>query len=125
MSIHTRIRKLREAKGLKQQTMADLLDMSQAAYNKIENAQTSIKVDILVKIAEILQISLDELVKGECYTNIQLNNKHANINNQPTFMTDTTELKALYERLLEAEKRIAALKDEKIQDLEKELLKTD
>ncbi len=57
MSINSRIRTFREAKGLKQQRMADLLNISQTTYNKIENEQTKIKIDILIKIAEILEVT--------------------------------------------------------------------
>lgn len=57
MSIYTKIRNLREQRGLKQQNMADLLNINQATYNKIENAQLRVKADVLIKIAEILEVS--------------------------------------------------------------------
>ncbi len=122
MSINSRIRTFREAKGLKQQRMADLLNISQTTYNKIENEQTKIKIDILIKIAEILEVTLDDLVTNDGNTNIQCQNENANINNQPTFNNDFLEMKQLYERLLEAEKTISAQKDKRIQELE-ELLR--
>lgn len=47
-----RIRQKRESLRISQEAVAYVLDMSQAAYSKIERNETKIKVDQLYKIAD-------------------------------------------------------------------------
>ena len=52
------IRKVRESKGFSQEYMANVLDISQASYARLENEDTKVTVDRLQKIAEILETSI-------------------------------------------------------------------
>lgn len=67
MPIGTQIRKIREAKGIKQSTMAQYLDMSQANYCKLERGDTQLKLNDLYKIAEYLQTDVMALIKDACH----------------------------------------------------------
>jgi len=62
--IYTRIRKSRTEKGYSQQFVADLLNISQNAYCKIENGQTRLLVSTLLAITEILEVKLCDILKG-------------------------------------------------------------
>lgn len=57
-SVGYRIRKLREKKDLSQQNMADDLNLSLSAYNKIERGVTDTSVDRLAAIAKILKVEV-------------------------------------------------------------------
>jgi transcriptional regulator with XRE-family HTH domain len=59
------IKKHREQKGLRQQDMADRLCMSLRSYQSLENGETKLDVERLGRIAEILETSMEELLKPE------------------------------------------------------------
>lgn len=60
--IGTYIRKKREELGVSQEAVAYSLDMSQAAYSKIERNETEVKVKQAYKIAEFLGLSIYEIL---------------------------------------------------------------
>lgn len=57
-----RIMEVREEKGLFQKDIAAALDLSTNAYNSIENGKTNLTVNVLYKIADILQIPVSKLL---------------------------------------------------------------
>ncbi len=58
-----RIRKLREAKDLNQQQIADKLKLTAGAYAKIERGETDPSISRLFEIAAILKVDITNLVK--------------------------------------------------------------
>ncbi len=56
------LRETRSARGLTQARLAELLTVSPRVYNRWERGAAIPRLDTLVKIAEILEVSLDELV---------------------------------------------------------------
>jgi transcriptional regulator with XRE-family HTH domain len=60
--IGTFIRQKRENLKLSKEAVAFFLDMSQAAYSKIERNETKVKVDQVYKIAEYFGVSIYELL---------------------------------------------------------------
>lgn len=60
--IGTFIRQKRENLKLSQEAVAFFLDISQAAYSKIERNETKVKVDQVYKIAEYFGVSIYELL---------------------------------------------------------------
>jgi len=60
-----RIALLRKQKGLKQESLAELLGISAQAVSKWENDQTCPDISLLPKLADILGTSIDTLLKGE------------------------------------------------------------
>ena len=56
------LRDTRSARGLTQARLAELLAVSPRVYNRWERGAAIPRLDTLVKIAEILEVSLDELV---------------------------------------------------------------
>ena len=65
MTIGKRIAALRREKGLKQDDLAQMLEVSPQAVSKWENDQTCPDISLLPKLAKILQISVDELLSGK------------------------------------------------------------
>ncbi|MGF7079044.1 helix-turn-helix domain-containing protein [Mucilaginibacter sp. UYCu711] len=66
-SIGEKIRLKRLEKNFSQENMAFELDISQAAYSKIERAETELTIRRVFAIAEILQISPYELMPKPKY----------------------------------------------------------
>jgi len=59
-----RIAALRHERGLKQDELAAMLDISAQAVSKWENDQTCPDISALPKLAEILGVTVDELLSG-------------------------------------------------------------
>lgn len=60
-----RISFLRRQKGLKQEDLADMLNVSFQAVSKWENDINCPDISLLPKLAELLDVSIDELMLGE------------------------------------------------------------
>lgn len=58
-----RIRELRTIRNLTQEQMARLLNISRQKYSRIESGMNSISLEILVKIADILDVSVNDITK--------------------------------------------------------------
>ncbi len=56
------LRRLRETKGWSQQALADVADVSKPTIYRIETARYSVTLDVLVSLAQALEIPLAELV---------------------------------------------------------------
>jgi transcriptional regulator with XRE-family HTH domain len=63
--IGERIKRLRESKNYTQDYLASKIGMSQNAYSKMETGGSKITVERLEKIAEVLDIPIDELLTEE------------------------------------------------------------
>ncbi len=59
------LKKLRQEKKLSQDALAEQLFISRQAISKWENGDASPDLDNLIKISEIFEVSLDELVLGK------------------------------------------------------------
>lgn len=115
LHIGRKISKIRELKGMKQETMATALGISQQAVSKIEQS-ADVDGEALEKIAKVLGLS-SEAIKTfteEAVFNIISNTFHntssdnstliaSSLNYQPTFNT-VEKIVELYERLLASEK---------------------
>ena len=65
LTLGKRIAMLRRQKGLKQDTLAEELGVSPQAVSKWENDQTCPDISLLPKLAELLEVSVDELLSGK------------------------------------------------------------
>lgn len=68
------IRKIRESKGFSQDYMANVLDISQASYARLENEDTKVTVDRLYKIAEVLDTNIIDFFDADRSTIQSQNN---------------------------------------------------
>lgn len=60
--ISNKIHQIRESKGVKLLTIARAVSLSPSAYSRIEKGETQITVDNLYKIAEALNVQVQELL---------------------------------------------------------------
>jgi transcriptional regulator with XRE-family HTH domain len=109
------IKKHREQKGLRQQDMADRLCMSLRSYQSLENGETKLDVERLGRIAEILETSMEDLLKQEGYYIHQEvkegGNPGVNFGNDNTYNYGVE--KELVDKLIDAKNgEINALKEE-------------
>jgi transcriptional regulator with XRE-family HTH domain len=58
-----KIRTIRLSKGLTQEQMADLLNMSHSGYSKLERGETDMTLVRLEELAKIFQMSLIEILQ--------------------------------------------------------------
>lgn len=65
MTLGKRIAALRKEKELKQDALAEALGVSPQAVSKWENDQTCPDISLLPKLAELLGVSVDELLSGK------------------------------------------------------------
>jgi len=57
------IKKIRKEKGITQEKMASFMNISQQSYSDLENEKMIPGINRLVEIANILGVTLDELVE--------------------------------------------------------------
>ena len=65
MTLGKRIATLRKEKGIKQEELAQMLDISAQAVSKWENDLTCPDINALPKLAQILGVTVDELLSGK------------------------------------------------------------
>ncbi len=107
LSIAENIRLIREAKGLKQEYVAQQLNVTQQAYSKMEKNPNVMTLQRLKDLSKILQVNLVTLL-GEDNVYIQQNYNQAGgkAATQMVINSEISSEKELYERLIEG------LKDE-------------
>ncbi len=62
---HSNLRNLREMSGYSQKEFADLVGIPVTTYRNYENTLREPSYDILIKIADILRVSVGELIGAE------------------------------------------------------------
>lgn len=96
-----KIRLIREMRGFSQENVAAKLGIAQNTYSKIETNQTKLESGMLVKIAEVLEVSpMDILSPQPAIINFQ-----SNKGTQQSFGYVETVIsgqKELFEKMLEA-----------------------
>lgn len=60
--MYHRIRDLREDHDLKQRQLAEYLNCSQQVYSNYELGQRDIPTDVLIRLSELYQVSVDYLL---------------------------------------------------------------
>jgi len=60
--MYRRIRELREDRDLNQTKVAKMLGMSQTGYSKYETGENDVPTNILIKLAEFYDVSVDYLL---------------------------------------------------------------
>ncbi len=80
LEVGANIRKWRDLKGKKQESLAEELDISPVALSKIETGKTNIPVKRLFDIADVLHINVQLLFTDPGNIIQQIENKNANGN---------------------------------------------
>lgn len=127
------IARIREMRGMKQETLAELLNVSQQKVSLLENSET-LEDDKLIPVAQALEISVEALknFSEDAFFNIISNTFTSNdestlnaINPYCTFnpidklLEAYEENKKLYERLLETEKEKSRIIEELVNKITK------
>lgn len=126
MSVHEKIRLVRQAKGLTQEEVANKLEMSVNGYGDIERGETDVNLSRLEQLANLFEITLAQLfgldeknafsVIGTNNTGIG-HNQNCTVNSCPS---DYLQLKIDFEKqelLIQQKDTEIELKNEKISDL--------
>lgn len=116
MEIGTRIRKIREIKGLSQENVAAELDMSVTGYGKIERNEVSVNIDKLSKIGKVLQLSIEDIIGFD--ENVAFNNFNSTIDKQIGRYHMSAEMKDLYEENIRLLKEKITYLEIRIKELE-------
>ncbi len=95
MDLGTKIRKLRELKGLSQENIATELGMSITGYGKIERNEVNVNVDRLEQISRILGVQVENIIGFD--DKVAFNNYNNKIHQQIGSYSMPIEMKQLYE----------------------------
>lgn len=106
-----RIEQVRKSKDYSHEYMAHCLDISQAAYSKIERNQTKLSVERMFKIADILELKLEDLLEIEAKNQFNQTNKE----NVTAYLQQTANF---YQENKEQLQKIIDLYEERIKDKE-------
>ncbi len=98
-TIGQQIRSLREAKGYSQEYMADMLDISQSAYACLESGKTSLRVERLFEILELLETDIVSLLNKKPAAASSSNGNE--ISGPESRGISVPELKMVYDRLFQ------------------------
>ena len=118
IAMRTKIKTLREGKGISQSQMAEKLHMDERNYKRIENGEKKIMdTDLLMRLADALDVEPADLL-----TNETVNIENNEINNSPVITQgDSTvnvsfpdELKEAYKDMMQLMKDLIAEKNETI-----------
>lgn len=87
MSVHEKIKLIRQVKGWSQDEVAEKLDMSLNAYGNIERGDCDIKLSRLEQIAELFGVNVADLIRqhenGILNLAYKQNQIHCTINSSP------------------------------------------
>lgn len=119
-NIGVNIRRIREQKGFSQEYLADMLDISQASYARLESEETKITVERLSKIAEILEVSILDFFNNDRF--VIHNQNYDNAYGNAYVQNLTIENKEATAKLIESYELRIKEKDEQISFL-KSLIK--
>lgn len=120
IAMRTKIKTLREGKGISQSQMAEKLHMDERNYKRIESGEKkTMDTDMLFRIADILEVDATDLLVNET-VNIENNDVHDNsggginngeVNNHNAF---PDELKEAYKDMMQLMRDLIAEKNETI-----------
>jgi transcriptional regulator with XRE-family HTH domain len=60
-----KLKELREAKGLTQKQVAEDLSIQQQTYQRYERGRREPRIDMLIKLADCFDVSVDYLIRHE------------------------------------------------------------
>ena len=94
MNFNEKLMMLRKSKNLSQEQLGNELNVARQTVSKWELGETTPEMDKLIKMSEIFEVSLDELMKDQ-YIDINNNDNDNDINN-----TNTQKLAGLTIKIL-------------------------
>lgn len=117
-----KIKELREQKRISQEVMAEKLHISQSAYSKYESNQVQVSVDMLLRIAETLEVSPMEILKKEGNTINFHNGSTSSISNGALIIESFyNHSKELFDTALQAKDQVINSLQEQVKMLKEEV----
>lgn len=109
MKVIENIKTIRKSKGISHEAMAANLGISQATYTKIEQEETKLTVERLQNIADILGVSIGELLEPES----QLQHRETQLSE---FVAEVSlqKMESLYQENRRIYEQLIACKNEQI-----------
>ena len=99
-----KIRMIREMRGLSQENIAEELRISQSAYSQYESNKINISVEMLEKIAKVLDVNPADLVNQQPVVFHMPNNRGTKVGYINEYNSDSQDsykqMKELYEQML-------------------------
>jgi transcriptional regulator with XRE-family HTH domain len=117
--MRTKIKTLREGKGISQSQMAERLNMDERNYMRIESGERKLMdTEMLMRIAEVLDVDVADLLVNET-VNIENNDIHDNQNGAGYIAEAVANqfppnLKTAYEDMMKLMRELIAEKNETI-----------
>lgn len=108
-----KITQLRTRKGYTYENMADELELTTAAYRKIETGETKLSVERLFRISNILETSISEFLEFDQNHFVQNNYSSENVISQ--------RIENYYQDNKEITEQLIKAKDQLIEVLQKEI----
>ena len=108
-----KITQFRNRKGYTYENMADELELTTAAYRKIETGETKLSVERLFRISNILETPVNELLEMDSISQTQNNYHNANVYQQ--------KIEHFYQENKEITTELIKAKDQLIVQLQKEI----
>lgn len=105
-AIGQRIRKYRLELGLSQEIISERADLTPAHFSHIERGNTKPSLPTLIRIANVLEVSIDDLLCDNV-----VKSRHVRVKDVDSLLEDCTpqEIKALAEILVAAKKALRSL----------------
>ena len=113
-----KIAQYRTRKGYTYENMADELELTTAAYRKIETGETKLSVERLFRISNILETPIDELLDFDKNHFIQNNYNNESIVSQ-RIENFYQENKEITEQLIKAKDQLIEILQKEIENLKK------
>lgn len=108
-----KISQLRSRKGYTYENMADELEITPAAYRKIETGETKLSVERLFRISNILETPVNEILETQSISQNQNNYHNENVYQQ--------KIDNFYQENKEITEELIKAKDQLIDVLQKEI----
>ena len=113
-TINDNIKKIRVEKKLTQDAVAKKLGVSRVWYNRLEQNEIDIKVDLLPKLAKIFDVPVQDLTQVNGSSFFSSNNTNSQIRNIANIVNDNEAAKEMYERLINSKDEIIISQKETI-----------
>lgn len=113
------IKRRRVQLGLTQKEMAEKIHLSEKAWQNIENGATRLDIERLQQIAEVLEMSLTDLINNDALVQ---NNTFDNSSVQQVAYANEVKLQSITDPERELYKQMLADKDEQIRLLREEVI---
>ncbi len=108
MTIYDKISTIRSIKGIKQDIMADAINISQGAYSNLEAGKSKLTYEALEKIAEVFQMPVIDIIT---YPKIYVDRESVpTTQNTVSTSEEPNEVKAILQLELKKDKKDQVLK---------------